>query len=132
MQALASRDGSEDNERFFPAGDRFGHGSVWGLVGQILFAGEEAQEWTALQRAVIANGAAQHRVAGFEGVEDGALRNWGCDFELRIAGKMGQRSQVGREDNADHGILFDALRAIVAAVSRVKTAYFAAGFKYVS
>src|SRR5260221_8462699 len=92
---LAPCNRSKDYERLFPAGDRLRQRSVRRIVSQILFARKEAQERAALQRAVVADGAAQHGIAGFECVENCALCHWGYYFELRVAGKMGQRSQVG-------------------------------------
>jgi hypothetical protein len=43
-------------------------------MGQVLLAGEEAHERSALVRDVVADRAARHRRAGFECVEDRAQR----------------------------------------------------------
>src|SRR5271167_2967879 len=71
-------------------------------MGQILLAGEEAQEWPALLRDVVADRTTQHRVAGLDRVEDRALRNRSLDFELQLSTNVGQRSQVLREYDSDH------------------------------
>jgi hypothetical protein len=53
-------------------------------VGQILLAGEEPYERSALLRDLIADRPAQHRIAGLEGVEDRALRDRPLDVEIDI------------------------------------------------
>ena len=49
-----------------------GSGSVGRGEGVVFGAGEEAEEGTALERAVIANGAAEHGVLRFKGVKNRA------------------------------------------------------------
>jgi hypothetical protein len=92
----ATRDGGEDYEGFFPGSDFVGQRSVGRFVGEILLANEKAQEGTALQGDVVTDGSTQHGVAGFEGVEDGPLRDWSGDFEFNLARDVGQGAQVGR------------------------------------
>ena len=99
---LTAGDGSEDQEGLGSRGDGVGQRGVGLLVRQILAAGEEAQERAALLRDVIADRAAQHRVTGFERVEDGALRELPSDLEFDFAVDVRQSSQMWREDNADH------------------------------
>src|ERR1700730_1631981 len=60
--ALPARDRPYDEQRLLPGHHGVGQRGVRRFVGQILFAREEAQEWTALLCDVIANGAAQHRI----------------------------------------------------------------------
>jgi hypothetical protein len=72
-------------------------------MGQILLAGEEAQHRPTLLRDVVADGSAQHRVAGLERVEDRALRDGARDFERHLGADLRQRSQMIGEDDADHG-----------------------------
>ena len=50
---------------------------------QVLLAGEEAQEGAAFVGDLIANGPAEHGIAGFEGVEEGA----NCDGRSDSEGK---------------------------------------------
>jgi len=63
-------------------------------VGQIFLASEETEEWSAQFSTVVADSSAQHRVAGFEGIEHCALRDWAGDFELDVALDLCQISQV--------------------------------------
>jgi hypothetical protein len=70
---LAAGDGTDDDQGFGSGDDCGRKRSVWRFVGEIFFAAEDAQEGAALVGDLVANGAAQHGVAGFEGVEDGAL-----------------------------------------------------------
>ena len=65
-------------------------------MGQIFLAGKETQKSASLLRAVVADGAAQHGIAGLEGVEDRALRDRAIDFERYFAIDVRQRSQVLR------------------------------------
>jgi len=51
---------------------------------------------------VVANCPAQHRVPGFEGVEDGTLRDRTLNVELDLGTHMRQRSQMLRKYDADH------------------------------
>jgi len=71
-------------------------------VGEVQLAGEEAQERAALLRDLIADGATQHGIAGFERVEHRALRDRTFDFERYLGAGVGQGSEVGWEDEADH------------------------------
>src|SRR5208337_4512152 len=52
---------------------------------------------------MVANRAAQHRIAGLECVEDRAQRSRALDVKLYFAGDMCQRSQMRRKLNSDHG-----------------------------
>jgi len=99
---LAAGDGSEDQEGLGPRGDGVWQRSVGLLVGEILAAGEETQERAALLRDVIADRAAEHRVTGFERVENGALRGLASDLELNFTANVRQSSQMWREDDSDH------------------------------
>src|SRR5262249_57786111 len=72
-------------------------------VGQILLAGEEPHERAAPLRDVVADRAAQHRTAGFEGVEDRTQRRRTLDIEPYLAVNACECSQMGRQHDADHG-----------------------------
>jgi hypothetical protein len=80
-------------------------------VRQILLAREETQERPALQRDVVANGTAQHRIAGFKRIEHRALRDRTFDVKRNLeASTLRQRSQMLRQYHSDHGnaiIVFD-------------------------
>src|SRR5205823_5886545 len=71
-------------------------------MGQIPLAGKEPQERTALERNVVANRAAQHRVPGLERVEDGRPGDRAANLELHLVANVGQGAQVRRKDDADH------------------------------
>src|SRR5258708_3572020 len=52
---------------------------------------------------MIADRAAQHRILRLEGVENGALRDRTLDVKLHFGTDAGQRSQMPRKYDADHG-----------------------------
>ena len=52
---------------------------------------------------MVADGPAQHGIAGFEGVENRSLSDRGLDLDLHLAADMGQSSQMLREYDSDHG-----------------------------
>ncbi len=66
---LAAGDGAEDDEGFFAFENGGGEGCIGGLVGDVFHVGEEAQEGAAFEGDVVADGAAELGVEGFEGVE---------------------------------------------------------------
>jgi len=66
-------------------------------MGQILLAGKEPQERSALLRDVLADRPAQHRIAGLECVENRALRGRTLDLDLHFAANARKRSQMRRE-----------------------------------
>jgi len=70
---------------------------------EVLTAGEESQERLTLLRDVIADRTAEHRVAGFERVDDGTLRSRTLYVEFHLAADARESSKVRREFNADHG-----------------------------
>ena len=53
-------------------------------------------------RDVVADGTAQHGIAGLKRVEDRALRDRGRDFERYVAADVRQGSQMWREYDLDH------------------------------
>ena len=72
-------------------------------MGQILLTGEEAQEGPPPLGAVVADGAAQHRIAGLECIEDGALRDRTLDFKLDLTADVRQSSEMLRKLDSNHG-----------------------------
>jgi hypothetical protein len=104
IACLSAGDGADYEKRFFAGGDGLGEWSVGGFVGDVFFAGEEAQEGAALFRGVVADGALQHWVLGFERIEDGALRDGGWNFEQDVARDFCERAEVRGEDYVDHGL----------------------------
>ena len=104
--SLAPGDGPNDNERLLPRHDRIGQWSIRRLMGQILLAGEETQERPALLRDLVADRPAQHRIAGFERVEDRSQRDRAVELEFYFAADVCQRSEMLREYDSDQfGIL---------------------------
>src|SRR5262245_37443336 len=100
---LAASNGPDDKKRLRTSRDRGGQWGVGRLVGQILLAGKEPHERSALLRDMIADRPPQHRIAGLEGVEDRALSDRSLDVELHFSTDARQRSQMWREYDSDHG-----------------------------
>jgi hypothetical protein len=71
-------------------------------MGQILLAGEEAQEWPPLLRDLVADRPAQHGIAGFERVEDRPQRDRAVELKFYFAANVRQRSEMLRDYDADH------------------------------
>ena len=95
-------DGAEDDVGFFAFGDFFGERSVGGLVGEIFLAGEEADQGTALFGGLVADGAAEHGIFVFEGVQDRALGDRRGNIQLDLAIDAGEVAEMMGEDDADH------------------------------
>ena len=105
-QKLPSRNGPDNDKRLLPRRDRVGQWGIRRVVGQILLAGEETQERPALLRDLVADRPAQHRIAGFERVEDRSQRDRAVELKFYFAADVRQRSEVLREYDSDHfGIL---------------------------
>lgn len=64
------------------------------MVREVLFAGEIAQEWPALQCDVITNRATQHGVTGLKCVEDRLQRRTALDLELYFTINLRQVPQM--------------------------------------
>jgi hypothetical protein len=67
-----------------------------------LLAGEEPQEWSALLRRVVANGATQDGILLFERIENRTLRDRAMDGERHLAVDLGVHAKMGGQHNADH------------------------------
>ena len=65
-----SRNRSHNQEGLGPDGDGVGQGGVGRVVREVLLAGEEPEKRPATTGGVVADRAAQHWIAGFEGVEN--------------------------------------------------------------
>src|ERR1039457_4442834 len=89
---LAAGHCPHDQERLRAGGDPLGQRNVGLFVGQVLLAGEEPHEWPA-----------QHRIAGFERVEDGALGGRAFDREFYLAVDARERPQMRGKRDPDHG-----------------------------
>lgn len=103
-----TRQGADDVEGFFARGDGGRNGGVGGFVGKVLLEGEEADERATLPGGVVADRAAQHRIASFERVEDRALGHRAIERELHLAVDLGQVPKMIRQNDSDH----DSLRRV--------------------
>ena len=96
MLVLAAGNGPDDDKRLLSGCDRVGQWGVRRLMGQIFLAGEESQEGTALLRDVVADGSAQHGIAGLERVEDRALGGRTLEFGGRPISGCDLRTRSSR------------------------------------
>ena len=71
-------------------------------MGEVFFAGEESEEGAALLRVVVADGSAQHGIAGLERIQHRTLRDRALYFERHLAADVRQGSEMEGEDDADH------------------------------
>lgn len=94
MQELAAGDGPDDHERLGAGSDLLGKRRVQGLMGNVFFAGEEAQERAALLGDVVADGAAEHGITGFEGIQNGAGRDLACNVQLNVTFDLSESAQM--------------------------------------
>jgi hypothetical protein len=99
---LAAGDGAYDQEGFGAGDDRVGEGHVGRFVGKIFGAGEEAEERAAFLGDVIANGAAEHGIRGFECVQGGTESDGSRDVELELAGNPSEIAEMRRKNHANH------------------------------
>ena len=72
-------------------------------MGEVFGAGEEAKERAALLRIVIADGAAEHGIAGFEFIQDRTQGGWNGEFESDLAVDVSQCAEMRGEYDANHG-----------------------------
>jgi hypothetical protein len=107
MRSLASRDGADNQKRFFPRCDCLGQRGIRQFVGEIFLAGEETQEGAPLLRDLIANRAAQHGIPRLKRIEHRALRDRTLDLELHLTPDMRQSSKMLRKFDSNHAISLD-------------------------
>src|SRR5690348_9836602 len=94
----------EDDERLMAGYNAIGERRVRRLVGEVLLAGVEADEWPPLPALAIPDSAHEHGVLGLDRVEDRPLGHHRARHVQRnLAGDLGQVLQVGREYHPDHG-----------------------------
>jgi hypothetical protein len=82
--SLSPGNGPDNDKRFLPRDDRLRQRSIRRFVGQILLTRKEPQERPALQGDVIADGSAQHGIAGLKRIKNRPLRDRGGDFEFYV------------------------------------------------
>ena len=71
-------------------------------MGEIFLAGKETNQCAALFGGLVADGAGEHGIFRFEGVEEGVLGDGGFYVELNFAADVGQGAEMLGEDDADH------------------------------
>ncbi len=103
LPALAPGDGANDQKRFRARGDLFRQRGVRRFMGQVLSAGEKSHERSPLLRDLIADGPAEHRIPGFEGIENRALRDRTLDLEPYLTLDPREFFELRRERHPDHG-----------------------------
>jgi hypothetical protein len=106
---LASSNRADDQERLSSGCDCIRQRSVRGLVRQIFLTSEEAEKRPPLLRALVSNGAAEHRILRLKRVQHRALRNHARDLKRDFGSGVSQRSKVEWENYADHFV--DSVRA---------------------
>ena len=72
------------------------------FVGQVQFAGEEPDERAPRPAVVVADRAAQHRVARLQRVQHRSLGDRPVDLEFHLAVDVRERPQVCGEHHPDH------------------------------
>ena len=101
--ASAAGDRAHDHEGLDAAHHRLRQQQVEPLERQVVLAGEEAQERPPFLADVIADGALQQRIPRFDGIEDSAERDGAVDGHFDLAADAGERLEMLRELDADHG-----------------------------
>lgn len=100
-QPLAAGYGSDDEEGLCGGEDGLGQGLVGRVVGEVLLAGEEADEGSAIAGGLIAESAAEGGEAEFESVKKRALGDGHGDVKEDFAAGAGEGLEVGGELDAD-------------------------------
>ena len=85
-----------DEQRLGPHRDGSGQWNIWRCMRQILLTDEEPYERSTPLRDMAADDPTQHRIAGFEGVEDQALCRRALDVQLHLALDACERPQMCR------------------------------------
>jgi len=82
-------------------------------MGQVFLAGKEAKKRPALECAVLANGALQHRVSGLKRIEHRSLRDWRRHFKRDLAPYVSEVAEMEGEGDSNCIHVFNrALRRI--------------------
>ena len=103
ISKLAASHRADNQERFSALDDFVRQNGVRRFEGQILFAREEADEWSSLQRAVITDRAAQRRIPCFQSIQHRLNRDRACDFKRYLAVRnAGEIAQMKWQHDTDH------------------------------
>jgi len=100
---LAASHGPHDQKWLCAHRDRVGQRGIRWFMRQIPLTGEEPNERPALVRDVVADRPAQHRILGFQCVQDRAQRRRPFNPELDLFADARQHPQMMREYDSDHG-----------------------------
>ena len=82
-------------------------------MGEVFLAGKEADEGAALFGGLVADGATEHGIFCFEGIEDGALGDGGFDVEVDFPVDAREGAEMLGEDDSDHGHFLRPRRGLI-------------------
>ena len=103
-QSLTTGNRTDNNEGVLAGCDAVWQRVVRRVVRQILFAGEESKERTALKCVMVADGPAEHGIARLQGVEDRSHGDRPFDVNLHFAAGLRQIAQMIRKNDANHSV----------------------------
>src|SRR5437870_11658000 len=98
----ATGDCAHDEEGFFAFRDWVGQGSIGRFVRNVFAASEEADERATLERVVLANRAAPHRVFVFERAAHIFHRRRAIKSDMHFVADFGESPEVMRKNNSNH------------------------------
>lgn len=93
---LPSSNRSDYQKLFLALRDDAGKRRVQRIVGQVLLAGEEANEGTPLACGIIAQRTAERWIADLERVEHAPYGDGTLNFELHLRAALSQRAEMRR------------------------------------
>ena len=99
---LPTRNGANHQKRFLPGCHRFRQRIVRRIVGQIFFAGKEAQKRSPLQCDVVPDCSAQHWVLCLKSIEHRTLCDRGRDVEFDLRTNVREVAKMVGKNDADH------------------------------
>lgn len=94
MIDLAPSNRTDDKKGFGTLCHGFGERVIRREVGELLIAGEEADEGATEFAGVVTHGALQHRVLCLECVENGSLRDGAFDGDLYEMAHFGEQAEI--------------------------------------
>jgi hypothetical protein len=96
--------GAYDKKRLGTGTNGLRKRSVGRFVRKILRTGEETQEWPALLRDMVADGAAKHGIRRLEGIQHGTDRDRPIHVEDDFVIDSSKSAKMRRKDDSDHWI----------------------------
>ena len=103
LPSSAAGDSADDKKRLGSGCDLLGQRGVGRVMRDVFLTRKKSYQGPALFCDVIADGATKRGIAGFECVEDRALRHRRSNLKLDFAIDIGQSTQMSGEYNANHG-----------------------------